>query len=165
MIFHASLSPIAFSFSASFTSPTFSQFVRSVNIFSRCFPLLCFSSIMPVVTRCSSFPLSSHGHKNVTLYLHILLISDRVVLASRNTVLFANKSYHTIPCTRLFTFVDQLSLQMSCLMGREPCILSQHVLAHHLPGPMASKMFHVFLSGEHNFVLSHLCYHDKYLFM
>ena len=46
-----------------------SSYFVGPNIFSRCFPLLRFPTIIPVVTRCSSFSLLSKWPKNVGLAL------------------------------------------------------------------------------------------------
>ena len=45
---------------------TLSHFVSPSNIFSRCFPLLRFPSIIPVVTRSSNFPLHFLVSHNIT---------------------------------------------------------------------------------------------------
>ena len=73
-----------------------SYFVGQSTIFSPCFPLLRFLSIIPVVTRCSSFPLLITWPKRVALRLIILFMSYFVVLASRNTISFDFFAVHEI---------------------------------------------------------------------
>ena len=68
MTFHASGSLIAFS--ASVTHPTFSQILCPSNIFLHCFPLQHFLSIIPVVTRCSSFSFFIKWPKEVVFMYH-----------------------------------------------------------------------------------------------
>ena len=92
MTLHASQSLATFS--ASVTHPTFSHFVSPSSIFSCCFHLLHFSSNILVVTR-----RSSSWPKQVAWYLHILSMSDLVVSASQNTVLFDFFAVHEIRST------------------------------------------------------------------
>ena len=94
MTFHASLSLVTFS--ASVTYPTFNLFGSPFSIFSRCFPLLCFLSINPVVTRCSSFSLLITQPKKFAWPLCILVMSGLVVSASRNTASFDFCAVHKI---------------------------------------------------------------------
>ena len=77
------------SLSVSVTRPTLSHFVSPSNSFPGCFRQLHFPLIILVLTRCSHF-FSLHGQKKVALHLHmcILFISDLVITASCNTVLF-----------------------------------------------------------------------------
>ena len=74
MTFHASLSFVAFS--AFVTLPSLSYFVSLSNIFSHCFPLLFFSSIIPVVTRSSSFSFLITWPKKVGWRVHSPFMSD-----------------------------------------------------------------------------------------
>ena len=72
MTFQASQSFVAIS--ASMILLTSSHFVCP-PIFLRCFPLLCFSSIIPVVTRCPVSLISSPGQKRFPgVYLFYLLV-------------------------------------------------------------------------------------------
>ena len=84
MTAHASLSVVAFD--ASVTLPTLSHFVRPSNIFSRCFLLQRFPSIILVIPRSFSFSLLITWSKKISLYFGILIMSDLVVAAFCNTV-------------------------------------------------------------------------------
>ena len=96
MTFKASLSLITFS--ASVTLPTLNHFVTLSNIFSHCFLLLRFQSIIPVVARYSSFSLLITWPKKVAWRLHIFCMSNLVVSAFRNTVQQHFFAVHKILC-------------------------------------------------------------------
>ena len=76
--------------------PTLNNFVSPSNIFSHCFPLLCFPLIILIVTRCSIFFLLITKPKKLAWHLLILFMSDLVVSASCNTVLFDFFAVHEI---------------------------------------------------------------------
>ena len=75
---------------------TLSRFVSPSNIFSRCFRLLRFPSIIPVVIRCSSFSLLTTWPKKVAWRLCILITSHLVMSASHNIVSFDFFAVHEI---------------------------------------------------------------------
>ena len=78
MTFYASLSLVTLR--ASVTSPILNPFVSPSNIFLPFFPLLRFTSIIPVVTRCSSFSLLITWPKKVTWRLRTPFIVYRCIL-------------------------------------------------------------------------------------
>ena len=94
MVFHAPLPLVAFS--AYVTGLIFSHFVTlsGSDIFSRCFALLRFPSIIPVVQRCSSFSIFITWPKKVAW--RFLFINGLVVSASRDTVSFDFFAVHQI---------------------------------------------------------------------
>ena len=91
--FHASLSLVAFSASAA--RPTVCHFVSPFSIFSRCFSLLHFPSIIPGFTRFSRFSLLITRQEKVFCRLRILFMSD-LVSATYNNVSFDFFSDHKI---------------------------------------------------------------------
>ena len=56
----------------------------------------CFPSIMPVVTRCSSFCFLFSWPKKFALHVHILFMGDFVVSAFCNTILYDFFAVHEI---------------------------------------------------------------------
>ena len=85
MSFHIPRSFVAFRISTTLPAP--SQLASASVIFSRCFPLLRFPSIIPVVMRCSNFSLLITWPKNVVCRVQILFTSALDVWASFSTVL------------------------------------------------------------------------------
>ena len=93
MTFYASLPLTAFS--APVTRPTLSLFVSPSNIFLHYLYMQHFPSIIPVVTRCSSFSLLITWPKMGAWHLCTLFMGD-LVSASRNTVSFDVFAVHEI---------------------------------------------------------------------
>ena len=92
--FHIPRSLVAFRISTTLPAP--SQLASPSVILSRCFPLLRFPSIIPVVTRCSNFSLLITRPKNVVCRVRILFTSALDVWASFSTVSFDFLAIHDI---------------------------------------------------------------------
>ena len=84
MTFHASLSLVAFSASSVFLLGA-NLFVHPTSFYAVI--LVQFSSIIPIVTRCSSFSLFIKWPKKIAWRSRILFMTD-LVSAFRNTVSF-----------------------------------------------------------------------------
>ena len=93
MIFYASLSLVA---STAFVTLSTSGHFFSPYIFQRCFTLLRFPSIIPVVTKCSSFPLLMTWTQKKLLGVYVFYFMSDRVSASRNTVSFDFFAVHEI---------------------------------------------------------------------
>ena len=140
-------------FSASVTHPTHTHLVSSSNIFSHCFPLLCFPFIIPVATKCFSSSFLNTWPKTVAWCLHILTMSDHVVPASRRTVSLDFSNIHKI-CNILLRVTYLLPLVSFVLVLKlsKPLTRTPWWGQHSTPGLFC-------LYGEkHNFVH---CYLNK----
>ena len=94
MSFHIPRSLVAFRISTTLPAP--SDLTSPSVIFSRCFPLLRFPSIIPVVMRCSNSSLLITWPKNVVCCVRILFTSALDVWASFSTVSFDFLAIHDI---------------------------------------------------------------------
>ena len=108
MIFRASLSLVAFS--ASVTLPTLSYFVSPYNMFSCCFPLLCFPSIIQVVTGYSSFYLLITWPKrlsgNYVFYFRVILLYQLHWFQQNLWHVLSNKMLCSFATRILFVWFD-----------------------------------------------------------
>ena len=94
MSFHIPRSLVAFRISTTLPAP--GHLTSPSVIFSRCFPLLRFPSIIPVVMRFSNFSLLITWPKNVVCRVQILFTSALDVWASFSTVSFDFLAIHDI---------------------------------------------------------------------
>ena len=102
MTFHASLPLVAFS--SSVTLLTLSYYFSSTNIFSRCFFLLRFNPIIPVVTR--------FGHKKIVWRLRILFIIITKHKSKNGVIITILKP--TVFCFFLFLAYQHCSVPEVC---------------------------------------------------
>ena len=111
MSFHIPRSLVAFRISTTLPAP--SHLTSPSVIFSRCFPLLRFPSIIPVVMRCSNFSLLITWPKNVVCRVRILFTSALDVWVSFSTVSFDFFAIHDIFIVLLRNHISTVSSLIS----------------------------------------------------